>query len=180
MDKLFYVAGISGESNDSEGVDSNGLNARIAYDFTKNMMLGAFTSSGSRAETTAPVAPERSYARHGIDFQADIGNSRIQAAYITAKDDNATDTNVDKNDAYSLQYIYHIKTATGSPTLVPVVRFDSYEKSNGIDKYQEVTLNLTYYINENFKGFIEYWDQLSVPGSVTADNRTTLQFSVGF
>lgn len=176
VDKLFYTAGMSGEADDSEGVNSSGINARIAYDVTKNIMVGAFTDSGK----TSPTTPQRQYSRNGIDFQADIGGSRIQAAYVAAVDDNVATTAQLKNNAYSVQYIYHMKTATGSPTFVPVVRIDNYEKSNGADKYQELTLNLTYYINENFKSFIEYWDQVNVPSSVVADNRTTLQFSVGF
>jgi len=176
LDKLFYIAGVSGDNGDSEGVNSSGINARVAYDITKSIMLGAFLQTGE----TSPITPQRSYSRNGIDFQADIGNSRIQAAYVAAEDDDVTATQVLKNNAYSVQYIYHVKTATGSPTFVPVVRLDSYEKSNGNDKYQEVTLNLTYYIKENFKTFIEYWDQVSVPGTVEADNRTTLQFSIGF
>jgi len=73
-----------------------------------------------------------------------------------------------------------MKTASGSPTFVPIVRLDSYEQDNGNDSYDELTLNLTYYFTENFKGFVEYWDQLSVPGTQVADNRTTLQFTVGF
>ncbi len=180
--KFFYIAGISGESGDSQGVTSDTISARIAYDITNSIMIGAFTGSGTtKADPTlTPATVDRDFSRNGFDFQADIGNSRIQGAYIMAEDDVTDATSTVKNNAYSLQYIYHIKTVTGSPTFVPVVRLDSYEKSNGNDSYDEVTLNLTYYINENFKSFIEYWDQVSVPGTVVADNRTTLQFTIGF
>ncbi|VAW93157.1 hypothetical protein MNBD_GAMMA22-666 [hydrothermal vent metagenome] len=178
IDKLFYTAGVSGAANDSVGANGNGVNIRVAYDITKNIMFGGFIGSGVAAQTN--TALERKYSRNGIDFQSDFGASRVQAAYIIATDDNTAATSELKNNAYSIQYIYHMKTATGSPTFVPVVRIDNYEKNNGNDKYQELTLNLTYYIHENFKSFIEYWYQASVPDTVVADNRTTLQFSVGF
>ncbi|MFV1982658.1 MAG: hypothetical protein ACC657_03890, partial [Thiohalomonadales bacterium] len=145
--------------------------------------IGAFLGTGTTKAKPATTKPDRDFSRTGIDFQADLGGSRIQAAYIMAEDDNdinGTVTNKDKNNAYSLQYYYTMKTATGSPTLVPIVRLDSYEQNNGNDKYDELTLNLTYYFTENFKGFVEYWDQLSVPGTQVADNRTTVQFTVGF
>jgi hypothetical protein len=178
--KFFYIASIGGESGDSQGVKSDAISGRIAYDITNAIMIGAFTGSGTTKADSAVPTVDRDFSRNGIDFQADIGNSRIQGAYIMAEDDITDASSKEKNNAYSLQYIYHMKTATGSPTFVPVVRLDSYEKEDGKDSYDEVTLNLTYYINENFKGFIEYWDQISVPGTVTADNRTTLQFTVGF
>ncbi|MFV1984466.1 MAG: hypothetical protein ACC657_13070 [Thiohalomonadales bacterium] len=178
--KFFYIAGISGEAGDSQGVKSDAINARIAYDISNSFMIGAFTGSGTtKANPLIATSIDQDFTRTGFDFQADIGNSRIQAAYIMAEDD-LTATSTEKNNAYSVQYIYHVKTATGSPTFVPVVRLDNYEKADGKDSYDEVTLNLTYYINENFKSFIEYWEQISVPNSIVADNRTTLQFTVGF
>ncbi len=183
VDSLFYSVGVSGEAKDFEGVKSSGYSGRLAYDITKNVMIGAFGVSGETQDdpdATPPINNIREYSRTGIDFQADIGNSRLQAAYLTAEDDNVAATAKEKNNAYSIQYLYTVKTKSGSPTFVPIIRLDQYEKADGEDSYQELTLNLTYYINENFKAFIEYWDQLDVPDNKVANDRTTLQLAVNF
>ncbi|MFV1985114.1 MAG: hypothetical protein ACC657_16315, partial [Thiohalomonadales bacterium] len=44
---FFYTAGFSGESGDSVGTRADGINGRIAYDFTKNLMIGAFLGTGT-------------------------------------------------------------------------------------------------------------------------------------
>ncbi len=187
-DRVFYSAGISGEADDYEGVNAKGYSGRLAFDITKNIMVGAFTMGGDTQAKPESAPGEgdatvtRKFSRTGIDFQADFMGSRIQAAYLQAKDDTVDATAEATNNAFSLQYYFTAKTKTGSPTLVPLMRIDSYQKNDGNDDYVEMTLHLTYFITENFKTFIEYWDQVSVPDNASkpADNRTTWQLAVNF
>jgi hypothetical protein len=133
-------------------------------------------------DSTSDV-PERDFTRFGIDFQGDIAGARLQAMYVSAEDDtygNGVITGSQKNTAIALQGMYIIKTKEGTPTFVPLVRFDSYEKNDGKDEYQDLTLNLTYYMKENVKGYVEYWNQLDAPDGVDKDSRVTLQLYVGF
>jgi len=188
--RVFYSAGISGEADDFEGVKGKGYSGRLAVDVTKNIMIGAFTMGGDTQGVPAVTADDgtvtRKFSRTGVDFQADFMGSRIQGAYLQAKDDNVDATLEATNNAYSLQYYFTAKTKTGSPTFVPLMRVDAYQKNNGNDDYAELTLHLTYFITENFKTFIEYWDQISVPSAkpgqaaVIGDNRTTWQLAVNF
>jgi hypothetical protein len=201
MNKLFYSVGFSGETSDAEGVDASNVSGRVAIDVTRNIMIGAFAVSGETEEssttstTTATVGgtpnvvvetttttPKRDFNRRGLDAQADIGNARIQAAFIKAEDDNSTlpvPTSKDKNDAWSIQGIYVFKVGK-RPTWVPVIRLDNYEKSAGVDEYTELTLNLTRYFTQNIKAYIEYWDQLDVPTGEKEDRRLTLQIVAAF
>lgn len=64
--------------------------------------------------------------------------------------------------------------------LVPSVRFDHFEKNDGRDGFDEITLNLTYYLHENVKIFLEYFNQLDIPSGQETDSRVMLQVEAGF
>ena len=83
------------------------------------------------------------------------------------------------NDAISLQAYHVFKTSTGTPQWAPLIRFDTYEESNGADSTDEITLNVTYYFEQNIKGYVEYWDR-SAELSADDDDRLTVQLAVGF
>jgi hypothetical protein len=173
MDKLFYNVGYSGIADDAEGEEAQNLHGRIAFDVTNDIMIGAFAISGEN-DTSG-----REFTRTGIDAQADIGAARIQAVYISADDDNAAGTAEESNNAFSLQGMYAFRS-NRRPTFVPLVRYDSYERNDGADEYDELTLNLSYYFTENVKGHIEYWKQLEVPTGKDEDSRVTVQVYVAF
>ena len=211
--QLFYSVGISGEAGDAEGVEASTLHARLAFDVTKDIMIGGFVIDGEVAAVgagsdgtsvepcTGAGTPDtscadandsynkttvgssaidvREYQRIGLDAQADIGNARVQLAYISGTDDTSTPGTEVDNDAVSLQAYYVMKSETGAPTWVPLIRFDTYEKNDGADSYDEVTLNLTRYITQNAKAYLEYWDR-SGPTSAKDDDRLTVQLAVGF
>lgn len=175
---LFYSVGVSGEDSDAEGVEASTLHARLAFDITRDIMVGGFVIDGEVAEVPT-VSPTLEYQRIGLDAQADIGNARVQLAFVAGTDDDATATTEVDNDAVSLQAYYVMKSETGAPTWVPLIRFDTYEKNDGADSYDEVTLNLTRYITQNAKAYLEYWDR-SGPTSAKDDDRLTVQLAVGF
>lgn len=217
IDQLFYSVGLSGQADSpagsdstdvSEGKSASTLHARVAFDVTKDIMVGGFIINGEIAalNCTGPgtpgaadedctaageIVPSRpnktisdatlEYQRIGLDVQADIGDTRVQFLFVSASDDGkAAQTGTDNdNDAMSLQ-VYHVyKTSTGAPTWVALIRFDTYEKSNGADSTDELTLNATYYFEQNIKGYVEYWDR-SAQTAAKDDDRLTVQLVVGF
>lgn len=140
------------------------------------------TVAGEVVNVTTPGAAaieQRDYQRVGIDAQADIGDARVQLMFISGSDDTTTPGTEVDNDAMTLQAYYVFKTSNGAPTWVPLIRFDNYDKNNGADSFDELTLNVTYYFEQNIKGYIEYWDR-SAPIAANDDDRVTIQLAVGF
>ena len=178
VEKLFYSVGISGVQGDNEGEDSDALTGRLALDITPEIMVGITAISGTCKATNAGCAVDRDFSRAGLDAQADIGNTRLMGAYLKATDDNSTATVEEDNNAIYVEARYAF-TKNGRPTFVPLLRLDSYEKNNGQDDFDEITVQAAYYFTENARGFVEYWD-VSGPTSADDDNMVTLQVDVGF
>jgi hypothetical protein len=55
-----------------------------------------------------------------------------------------------------------------------MIRLDSYDTNGGVDSFDELTLNLSYYFTQNIKGYLEYLDRYDAPTSAQKDNRVTL------
>jgi len=174
LDKVFYSVGFSGVADDTEGKNASNFHGRLAVDIIPEVTIGAFGITGKWDEDDI----ERDFNRYGFDLQADYSNVRLTCAYLHAKDDWETSGNED-NDAWYTQAFYVWKK-NARPLLVPLIRFDSYEKNDGNDEYRELTLNLGYYFTENIKGFVEYWTQTDKPDDVMRDNRITLQIVAAF
>ncbi|HHL19178.1 MAG TPA: hypothetical protein ENJ33_05540 [Thiothrix sp.] len=173
MSKLFYNVNYSGLAGDAEGNDAKNFLGQLSYDVLDNVNIGAFAIKGKDGTT------QNDFNRNGVNFMADVGATRLHGAYVRAKDDvTGTTTNV-KNDALSFQ-VMHVFKKGKRPNWVPIMRYDTYEKNNGADSYDELTLNLTHYFKQNIKGYVEYFEQLDAPSSVTKDRRVTAQLSVGF
>lgn len=172
-DRVFYSVGYSGVAGDTEGENPSNFHGRLALDVTRDVMVGVFGVDGKDDSTS------RDFSRYGVDFQADVGNARLQAAWVKAKDDRVGAPGQDTNNAFSIQGMYVIKNSP-RPVWVPIVRYDQYERDDGASEYKELTLNLTHYFTENIKGMVEYWDQLDVPAGKTEDNRITVQLVAGF
>lgn len=179
-DPFFYSVTISGVGGDAEGEKPAVYTGRAVFDVTNKLSVGALVISGKcDGQTAGCTVAERSFSRTGLDVQADIADFRVNAVYVSAKDDDITGTTEEKNNAYYVQGLYVNKEGK-HPRWVPLLRYDSYEKADGADEYKELTANVSYYFRENAKIFLEYWKQLDVPSGETEDNRTTLQFAVAF
>jgi len=184
--KLFYSVGYGGQADDAEGNDSRSLTARVAFDITDNIMVGAFGMDGNTVESLTAnddVIPELDYSRYGLDFQGDFGGTRLQATYMSAKDDTTDDvgnrTGSESNYSAAIQGLYTFKTKSGKPTWVPVARYETFTKNDGDEDFAGLTLNLTYYFMENVKGYVEYFDEVNTPEGVDGVNRVTFQVYVG-
>ena len=177
-DRFFYNVNYSGSSGDPEGEDASIASGLFNVDITDGIMLGAFVMDGTDKAT------DRDFSRTGIQFQGDFTDLRFQGLYINATDDrdplDPLGPGEDDNDTFSLQAFYTFRDDTLRPTWVPLVRFDTYETNDGSDSFDEVTLNIGYYFNQNIKGYLEYWDRLDAPTSAQEDSRITLQFVAAF
>lgn len=137
IERLFYSVIYSGVAGDNEGEGSNALSGRLAVDVSPNTMIGLTVIHGRCMETNANCSVEMDFTRNGIDAQADIGNIRLMGALLRASDDNGTPVADDNTAAYiEARYTFMDQ---GSPSFVPLLRLDSYEKNNGRDNYDEVT-----------------------------------------
>lgn len=182
LDRLFYSVGYAGISQDAEGSEPKTYHARLAVDVMTDTMIGLLATTGTCAAigTSRPnCTVDRDYERSGVDFQTDIVGARFLGAFLKAKDDNATATATVENTAWFVQGSYVI-SSEGRPAWVPLLRYDTYEKSNGTQEFNEALASVTYYFTHNIKGFVEYWDQLDVPPGQVKDSRLTLQFVAAF
>lgn len=73
--------------------------------------------------------------------------------------------------------MYSVKDGVRT-TWAPLVRYDSYEKSGGSEKVNELTLGLNYYLTENVRSMLEFWSKDSDIN--TNDDRLTIQLFATF
>ena len=181
VDSFFYGLSMSGLADDAEGVDGQTVIARVAYEFTQDIMLGAMIMDGvcSVASGSAScVTNDRDYSRTGFDVQATVSDLTITGAYLQAEDDNTAATALLENNAFFVQATY-VMANGGRATWVPLLRYDAYEKNNGVEEIEELTLTVSHYFTENIQGYIEYWDR-SGDGATLDDDRMTLQIMAAF
>lgn len=166
-----------------EGVSGNTVTLRAVFDVMPSLSFGVLAVSGACVGkgVTVPVSGcvvDRKYNRTGIDLQSEFSGFTINAVALSAKDDNATATATVKNSAYYVQALYTVKDGART-TWAPLLRFDSYEKSGGTEKVNELTLSANYYITENIRSMLEFWSKDSNV-SANDDNRLTVQLFAAF
>jgi len=176
--RFFYGMAISGDASDTEGVDGNTVTARVAYDVIPSLSIGALSVRGTCSANAGNCLVDRKYSRSAIDVQSEVADFTINAVALSAKDDNSTATATVKNNAYYVQALYTVKDGVRA-TWAPLLRYDSYEKSNGTEKVNELTLSVNYYINENVRSMLEFWNKDS-DLSANDDDRLTLQLFASF
>jgi len=178
VSKFFYGMAISGDASDSEGVDGNTVTARVVYDIVPSLSIGALSVSGTCSANAGNCLVDRKYSRSAIDVQSEVADFTINAVALAARDDNSTATATLKNNAYYVQAFYTEKDGVRA-TWVPLLRYDSYEKTNGTEEVNELTLSINYYINENVRSMLELWSKDS-DISANDDDRLTLQLFASF
>jgi len=180
--QVYYNVGVTGLAKDTMGTNSRVYFGRLAVDVMPNIMIGGMAMSGSCETNTtscAPATSNRDFKRYSLDSQVDIGDARITGVYIRGKDDRASGSGEDDNDAWYVRGLYVIKH-DGRPQIVPLVRLDSFEKNDGKDDFKSYTLNVGYYFTQNVKGFAEFSKQFDTPSGVDEEKRYTLQFEAAF
>ena len=176
--KFFYGVGLSGDAGDDQGVGGDSLTARVAFDVMPELTIGAMHLSGTCVANAGNCLVDRDYSRTAFDIQSEVTGFVINAALVSATDDNATATAEVDNDAFYVQALYAFKDGA-RVTWAPLVRYDSYDKSGGAETIDELTLGVNYYFTENVRGMIEFWDR-SGEGTTADDDRVTLQVYAAF
>lgn len=171
--KFFYSGSVAGTAGDAEGENPGIFSGRVAVDVLDNVMIGAFGVTGEDGETNLD------FSRYGVDFQADVRDFRLQGMFVAASDDVTGGGDVD-NNAYSLQAMYVHHTDSGRPGFVPIIRWDHHEANDGSDDFDDLTINLTYYIKENVKIYAEFFSRFNAPNSNQENERYTIQIVAAF
>ncbi|HOC42120.1 MAG TPA: hypothetical protein PKJ99_03795 [Thermoanaerobaculales bacterium] len=172
--KLYYAAGLSGGNSNPEGEDPRDYLGRIAFDFTPKVMLGGLYYSGNRDQDDG----ELDIARYGIDFNIEIGNLSALGMYLKNDEELAGFSDVSNDSAY-VELLY-VTRRDDDPFIVPLVRYDWTERSNGSIDYAFVTGQVGVYPIQNLKLALEYSRDVQVAEGVEKSNRLTLLADVNF
>ncbi len=178
---LYYSAGYHRDLGDPEGAGGEDFHVRAAYEFTPefgstatNISVGGFGLFGKQ-NVTGGVSD---FTRAGFDLQAEIGdNLNVLFFFLSSKDDFVAGGS-ESNTAWYGEFFWVFYNKEFSPTFVPLVRLESYQKANGSLSYTDLTANISYMFAENVKLTLEYWANLSVPAAGKKGNRITAQFIV--
>lgn len=180
VDGLFYSVGYHRDTGDPEGAGGEDISVRAAYEFrpefgdtAANISLGGFGVFGMQNKAT-----EVDFSRIGVDLQVEIGESfNLLAAYLASKDDLPGNLEEKNNSFYGeLFWVFHNKL--NSPSFVPLVRIENYERSNGDISFTDISVNLSFYVSQNVRLSLEYWSNLSTPDGVDKNNRITAYFTL--
>ncbi len=174
---LYYSATVGSGQADPVGADKKDLMLRAAYDIPGGLSVGAFTLLGERA-LTAPVRTQ-DYRRRGVDLQFEQRGFTANALWYKAREEHATTLVLNENNAWYVQGLYVIPVPR--VPLVPVLRYESVETSNGTASTKGVHTGLVAYVKGNVNVSVEHFEQTKVPvAGATKGSRTSVLFMLGF
>ena len=85
VDNFFYGVSMSGVAGDAEGVDGQTLTTRLAYEFTRDIIVGAVMIDGActvQSGSAVCATADRDYSRAAIDVQASLNDLEIGRAHV--------------------------------------------------------------------------------------------------
>lgn len=203
---LYYAAGVQGDKGSDVGRGGKSVNARLAFDTMKGLIVGAFggvghagvASYGNNAPTGAAAPTDRiAFKRGGVDLLLEKGPVTARAAALLGWDHNTATNGPDfpngdaketNRAAYAeLQYSY-LRGGSKVPFLIPLIRENWYTTGNGKHQFAYFTAQVAHYFTSNLKGFVEAsWDtKQDIVASLDATarrpkgSRLTAQLEVGF
>lgn len=187
LDKVFYSVTYSADTNDNEGEGPKDWTGRLVADILPldalpdvNLSVGGFIISG---EQTVGVT-DRDFKRYGFDLQAQVKGFNLLGVFLRAEDDLVLGE--EQNNLWYIEGFYTIDREMlgniGIPgvRIVPIVRVDQYERTDGTREFTDLTLNLSYYPWENVRVYTEYFQNLDAPAGTNKDWRWTVQVEFGF
>jgi hypothetical protein len=170
---LFYMLGASGGNGNPEGENPKDFLARLAFDFTPDLMLGGFFFSGSRELETDTL----DLTRWGVDFNLDFSGLYLVGMFMNAEEKLAGVS--EKNNAAYVEAFYTLRR-DGRPFFVPLLRYDWTELNDGSDNFSAITAQAGFYVIENAKLALEYNQEVDVAPGEDKRYRVTLLLDVGF
>ncbi|MFQ5478134.1 MAG: porin [Candidatus Binatia bacterium] len=178
--QVFYSVGLGADNHgdSSGGFEGDGpdvYSARVAADvIKKELSVGAFYLDGKTDDTRLD------YQRWGVDFQGQLNDFNYQGAYMRLEDD-VSSTVEEQNDLYLIELFYTCRSEMWDKLPIPVaqvvpfVRLERWEQSDGDDERTDLILNLQAYFTDNFRGSLEYFQTLDGPD----DRRLTFFLKLG-
>ncbi len=192
FNKVFYSVTYSADRNDNEGEGPKDWTGRVVADILPldavpnvNLSVGGFITSGAQDVTSAGVTKSLDFKRYGFDLQAQVKGLNLLGAFVRAQDDIFAGGD-EHNNLWYIEGFYTINREIldniGIPgvRIVPIVRVDRYEKTDGTKDFTDLTLNLSYYPWENVRLYTEYFDNLDAPPGTNKQWRWTVQVEIGF
>jgi hypothetical protein len=183
---VYYSVGYHRDLDDPEGEGGEDISARAAFEITPKIGdldsnisfggFGVFGKQGGRGDEGID------FNRYGFDLQAEIGDSlNVLFVYLFANDELTLGSGVDeKNNSFYGELFWVFYNKRKSPSFVPLVRIENYQKNDGEIDYMDLSLNLSYYLAQNVKLSLEYWTNLSVPDGIEKGNRITAFYTLLF
>ena len=207
---LYYAAGVQADKGSDTGNGGKAVDARLAFDTLKGVVVGAFggvghagaASYGAHGTAPAGAATDRiAYKRGGVDVLFEKGPVTARAAALYAYDHDTAvndaagngffpngDAKETNRAAYAeVQYSY-LRGDSKVPFLIPLVRENWYTTGNGTHQFSYLTAQVAHYFAANLKGLVEAsWDtKQDIVASVDPNvrrpkgSRLTAQVQIGF
>jgi len=162
-ERVFYNTGISAGGDDPEGEDAKDAFGRIMVEAVPGVNVGGFVLGG----TNETLGSALDFYRAGFDFQIEQRGLNIYGMVLRANDDLLTGGDISNTVAY-IEGFYTFEP-TRIPLLVPLVRVDF------LDEFTNLTTDVNFYIQDNVKAYVEWWQNVDVPAGGRKDNRVTVQ-----
>lgn len=172
---VYYAAGVSADKSDDEGEGAKDASFRLAFDSLRGFVLGGFAEIGSQS---AGVAGKKKFSRAGADALLELFGVTARSVF-THYYDKDTVTNAPENNRAAYGELFYVVKKEDRPLLVPLIRQDWFETTNGTKHFGNFTAQLSHYFTENARGFIEYFANTKTHGTAK-DHRWTAQVEVGF
>ena len=93
---------------------------------------------------------------------------------MRANDDLLTGGDVGNTVGYVEGFYPFEPSGIPIPMLVPLVRMDFR------DGFTDLTTNMNFYLQDNIKAYLEWWQNLDTPAGLRKDNRVTVQVDFAF
>ncbi|MBI4055544.1 MAG: hypothetical protein HY402_05355 [Elusimicrobia bacterium] len=172
---LYYAAGLSSDKGDAEGEGPKDGVIRLAFDSLRGVAVGGFASAGHEG---LPAAGKKKFSRAGLDALVELFGVTARGAFAYFYDKNTVTQAREANRGAYTEAFYAVNK-DDRPFLVPLIRQDWFQTTDGTKQFGNFTGQLSHYFAENGRAFVEYFANTKREGA-PKDHRWTLQVEVGF
>lgn len=170
--KVLYGVGLGADvGSDFEGGGPNNWSGRLAVDvLEKELSIGSFIYDGTEDVTTGSGMQEADFTRVGVDFQGQVGPLNYQGAYMWSEDDtfdtSGARTGDEQNNLFLAEVFYTLSCEKLQDLKIPVrqivpfLRYEYFERSDGNEEHGDLILNLQAYLAENIRVSFEYAEEV--------------------
>jgi len=172
--QVYYSLSYSSGNGNPEGENPNDVLARVAWDFTPDLMVGGFVFDGRRESSGGDIDLQRV----GFDFNLAFDNTYLVGMFMEADEDPGA--GLDQSNTAGYVEAFYTWKKDDRPYFVPLLRYDWTELNDGDDKLAAMTAQVGWYFVENMKLAVEYYDEFDVAPGKTKKDRLTLLADLSF